>query len=265
MNGGPFTSKPTSVPSTEGSLSSVAGFSHACVTMPERIRCWGRFLGNAGVTSSSTALDLHRSPVGVLVDGFSAVASGGGFGGCATSGTARQTLYCWPGPERVATEFNVGGNVSGLWRGSGMGGHRCAITTTGSLRCWGEGSSGQLGQGARASSETPLTALGLLDSPVLEVSVGGSHTCVRQQSGVVRCWGSGAFGQLGHGQSGDGVEALMPVEVLDSAGMDRVTSGYESTCAIKNHHVFCWGRNDQGQLGTGDTIPRNVPTPILAP
>lgn len=115
------------------------------------------------------------------------------------------------------------------------------------------------------SSDSPVTVLGLEDSPVVEVSVGSAHTCARQLSGTVRCWGSGTFGQLGQGQGGDGVEALLPVNVVDSLGMTHVTAGTDSTCAIKDHRVYCWGRNDQGQLGTGDTAPRNTPTPIITP
>jgi hypothetical protein len=262
------TSRPVQIEGTESAGHVFAGGAQACITDSDGIRCWGAFLGNSEITSSALPVDTEilsqftGTPVPLTV--FADVAMGGGLGGCAARGSDRQTIACWPGPDQVAAYFDVGTNVSALWRGSNAA-HRCAITTSGSVRCWGEGSSGQLGQGEKASSDSPVTVLGLEDSPVVEVSVGSSHTCARQVSGSVRCWGNGTFGQLGHGQSGEGVEALAPVNVADSSGMTHVTAGSYATCAIKDHQVYCWGSNEYGQLGTGDTAPRNVPTPILTP
>lgn len=262
------TSRPVQIEGTESAGHVFAGGAQACITDSDGIRCWGAFLGNSEITSSALPVDTEilsqftGTPVPLTV--FADVAMGGGLGGCAARGSDRQTIACWPGPDQVAAYFDVGTNVSALWRGSNAA-HRCAITTSGSVRCWGEGSSGQLGQGEKASSDSPVTVLGLEDSPVVEVSVGSSHTCARQVSGSVRCWGNGTFGQLGHGQSGEGVEALAPVNVADSSGMTHVTAGSYATCAIKEHQVYCWGSNEYGQLGTGDTAPRNVPTPILTP
>ncbi len=79
----------------------------------------------------------------------------------------------------------------------------CAVLTTGAVRCWGAGGQGQLGYANIedvGDDETPAfmgdIALGALAT---EVTVGFSHACARTEDEEVRCWGLGAWGQLGYG------------------------------------------------------------------
>jgi len=53
--------------------------------------------------------------------------------------------------------------------------------------------------------------------------------------------------------------------INDGEGATHITAGGDMTCAIIDSMVYCWGRNDFGQLGTGDTNLRSVPTPIVTP
>jgi len=233
-------------------------------------RCWGINMRGGGLgdgtetISSQTPVPLrHRSAwISTIIPltQIEAIGVGGGAGGCAKLGNS---LYCWPNDENLAEEQTEYG-VNSLWKG-GLSLHRCVIRQTGDVGCWGEGAAGQLGQGLRASSTEIVSVSGLTNSPVKEVAVGLSHTCALQHSGVTKCWGAGSFGQLGHGQSGTDVESLTPVMINDGEGATHITAGGDMTCAIIDSMVYCWGRNDFGQLGTGDTNLRSVPTPIVTP
>ena len=51
---------------------------------------------------------------------------------------------------------------------------------------------------------------------------------------------------------------LLDVDFGDGFVVDAVSLGYYHSCALStNHDVSCWGRNNYGQLGTGDTSGAN--------
>jgi hypothetical protein len=85
--------------------------------------------------------------------------------------------------------------------------HTCALLDTGAVRCWGYGTSGQLGYGNMDSigdDETPGSVgpvfLGA-GRRAVAISAGDSHTCALLDTGAVRCWGVGFSGQLGYGNT----------------------------------------------------------------
>jgi alpha-tubulin suppressor-like RCC1 family protein len=103
------------------------------------------------------------------------------------------------------------------------------------------------------------------------ISVGGAHTCTivnegRVESpGSVYCFGSNYNGQLGNasGRSSCDVNNVCDQEMIRvtlPAG-DRaisVSNGESHSCALtQTGNVACWGGNDYGQLGVGDTVARN--------
>ena len=106
------------------------------------------------------------------------------------------------------------------------------------------------------TSDSALTHI----EPV-EISSGSYHTCIRYNEGSVKCFGDGAFGQLGHGSTTD--LADVPTELggnlpFVNLGSGRtataIATGIAHSCALlDNATIKCWGQNTYGQLGVGST------------
>jgi alpha-tubulin suppressor-like RCC1 family protein len=77
--------------------------------------------------------------------------------------------------------------------------HACALTSEGTVMCWGNNEYGQLGDGTTTNRSAPVTVVGL--SHVTALTAGDEHTCALLQSGIVRCWGGNELGQLGAGDA----------------------------------------------------------------
>ena len=81
--------------------------------------------------------------------------------------------------------------------------HNCAALASGNVRCWGEGMFGKLGYGNTnniGDNETPSLDVPI-GAPVAKIAAGTFHTCAILTTGDVRCWGSGASGRLGYGNT----------------------------------------------------------------
>lgn len=142
------------------------------------------------------------------------------------------------------------------------GNHTCALHRDGSVRCWGQNTFGQLGQGTSENlgDNEPVSTISplIFDERVTQITAGGFHTCALFESGGVRCWGRNDRGQLGLGDTFNrGVtEKAFELPTLSLGGKAvGVYAGTSHTCAImENQTVRCWGRNANGELGVGNTI-----------
>jgi alpha-tubulin suppressor-like RCC1 family protein len=128
--------------------------------------------------------------------------------------------------------------------------------------CWGSNSKGQLGLDTETvTSRAAPVYVENLPQGVIQIAVGGEHTCALLESGAVKCWGSNEKGQLGNGGNEN---SSVPVDVvgLDS-GVIAIDAGDAHTCALKEDgSVHCWGDNDKGELGNGNTDQQNVPVQV---
>ena len=127
--------------------------------------------------------------------------------------------------------------------------HACALMEDETVRCWGSGSKGQLGNGAFDDHTAPVQVSDLVG--VTSISSGFDHTCAIMHDGSVKCWGYNNLGQLGDGTSG--TDRNMPVSVvgLDTPAVE-VTTGLMFTCVLTNSgSARCWGNNSSQQLGDG--------------
>jgi alpha-tubulin suppressor-like RCC1 family protein len=79
------------------------------------------------------------------------------------------------------------------------GKHSCAISSTGLVRCWGENTDGQLGDGTTVQKSVPTLAEGVAGATA--IGCGRQHSCAVIEDGTVMCWGSNRRGQLGFGNA----------------------------------------------------------------
>ncbi len=137
------------------------------------------------------------------------------------------------------------------------GGHACALLESGGLRCWGAGGSAELGYGNTnnvGDDEFPFSVSTIaINSEVVDIHAGGRHTCARVGGGNVRCWGTNDYGQLGYGNTTQ-LSAPLTIDLNLGALATFVRSGEDHNCAVLDDGALrCWGRNDNGQLGYGNT------------
>ncbi len=199
-----------------------------CLVDAGVVKCWGENsygqLGD-GTTDSVSLNDPPAEAQGLT--GVTALALGTYYA-CAANSTA---TYCWGyadggllgngGPEsHVPAQVGPPSIVAkGLAASNSWGReHVCAAATSGSAYCWGEGESGELGNGAGTDSGLPVAVAGL--STVAEVGSGESFSCALLDGGTVRCWGQATGGQLGTGAGRLG--SWTPTAVL---GLSGVKSG----------------------------------------
>lgn len=105
-------------------------------------------------------------------------------------------------PPSAVRPLDVGGKAIALAAGTF---HSCALLDSGAVRCWGDSESGELGYGNRVNvgdDEVPAAAGDVpLGGRAVQIAAGGAHTCALLETGSLRCWGDGADGQLGYGNT----------------------------------------------------------------
>jgi alpha-tubulin suppressor-like RCC1 family protein/subtilase family serine protease len=125
--------------------------------------------------------------------------------------------------------------------------HTCALLTDGTVRCWGDNASGQLGDGTTDPKATPVAVAGL--AGVSHISAGDNHVCAVLADGTARCWGDNSSLQLGVWGGGFSVT---PIEVPNLVGAVQIAAAEDHTCAVLlDGTARCWGKNGFGQLGNG--------------
>lgn len=125
--------------------------------------------------------------------------------------------------------------------------HSCAVMSLGTVKCWGDNSSGQLGDGTVQSRRTPVTAS---ISGVVDVVLGDGFTCALSVGGTVSCWGVNTDGQLGR----TGSSSLTPstVEVDGDHSVTSLSASSSRVCAVlSNATVKCWGEDITGIASPG--------------
>lgn len=167
-SGGGAQATPVPVPQLTGTLRHVAaGQRHACVVTdadPGPTTCWGdntgkqigsMFSGTIVGPSSNTKVNKPASTTAA------APLAAGGAVTCVVVVDASHSMNCW-GSDQLAAGGNpptgageenhiVGADPPGA---VAIGaGHACFVAVDGKLRCWGHGTSGELGHGAFADSQ----------------------------------------------------------------------------------------------------------------
>lgn len=250
---------------SEGVTSISAGGRHTCAVVSGGVKCWGE--NTSGQLGNNSIVD---SNVPVSVEGLSSnvekVDTGFGFS-CAL--TTQGGVKCWGNNEsgqlgdgtnnQSLVPVDVLGLASEVVEISINSTHACALISTGTVKCWGDNSNGQLGDGSRTNRNIPTDVTGL--SNISSVSVGDVYTCAVTGSGSVKCWGANYYGQLGDG--GDS-STRTPVDVLGLPGsIHSLSAGGNFTCGLTNTGIAsCWGNNRYGQFGNGVSGIRLTPVDV---
>jgi len=234
------------------------GREHTCVTRSGGAQCWGSNgqgqLGNGGYASSPRGVSPISAGAGVTAVAAGSVHScavvnggvkcwgnngqGGALGNNELFTSSTTPVTALPAGSG-ATMVVAGGTASGL-------GHTCAIVN-GGVQCWGENSSGQVGNNTTTNSPVPVWVIPA-GSGVTALVLGGQHSCAIANGGL-RCWGENADGQLGNGST---VNSLVPISAYaPGSGVTYAAAGYGHTCVVANGGVRCWGAGGWGQLGNG--------------
>jgi alpha-tubulin suppressor-like RCC1 family protein len=246
---------PVDVVGLSGGVRAIAaGAYHTCAVGDDGgVTCWG--LNVHGQLGNGTIADSN-APANVtgLSSGVTAIVAGMEHT-CALTGAGG--VKCWGadsfgqlGTGKVANYYIVPVDVVGLEDPviaiAAGAYHTCAITTGGTVACWGYNVYGQLGDGTRTNSSRPVRVAGL-DGGVTAIAAGVDHTCAVAADGRVTCWGSNRYGQLGEAAVG-------------ATAATAISAGEYHTCALTSGgEVRCWGANSSGQLGDGTDTDRTVP------
>lgn len=174
-------------------------------------------------------------------------------------GSAMESIACQLYPRQAATVAPARAITTGAH-------HACALDAQGAVQCWGSNTFGQLGNGATLSSTNASAVRELRGASA--IAAGGAHTCAIV-NGSVWCWGLNDRGQLGSTARDERCNtvaeelfpcARVPVRSLSITDAVELAAGDAHTCArIANGRVFCWGSNDDGQLGTGEASATPAP------
>jgi alpha-tubulin suppressor-like RCC1 family protein len=261
---------------TGGVIAVVAGEANTCaLTSVGGVECWGD--NTYGQLGDATTDNNSSTPVEVsgLMSGISAISVGGETTCALTSGGG---VKCWEandsgqlgdgtitntlpdGPYGKNIPVDVIGLASGISSIAVGGDHTCALASSGEVKCWGDNEVGQLGDGTKNSSTTPVDVRGLT-SGVSTISAGEGSTCVLTLGGGVKCWGANDYGELGDGTNAD---RLTPVNVKGLTGVvSAIATNGDHTCAvILGGGIKCWGSNHGGSLGDGSLTQRNIPVNV---
>ena len=244
------------------------GGSHTCAIISGGVQCWG--YNGSGQLGDGTTVDSF-SPM--MVTGLSspvqAISAGGSHTCVLTTGGG---VFCWGANDRgqlgsntttsSVTPVAVVGMSSGIQAIATGNDHTCAITTTGSIKCWGANWNGQLGDGTMTDRLSPVVVIGL-SSSITAITTGYQHTCAVTSSGGAFCWGTNYSGQLGDGTTT--YFNLKPTMVIGlSSGVKSIAAGGSHTCVVTTAgSILCWGYNYFGQLGNGAAGFQPLPVTVM--
>ena len=161
--------------------------------------------------------------------------------------------------------------VQGLGKNSGVTAlavgksQALVLKADGSVWAWGNGTSGQLGDGQNSKRSAPAQVIGLgPGSGVIAIAAGGSHSIAVKGDGTVLAWGNNKSGQLGDGTRPTDHNRPVQVKGLGTgSGVVAVAAGDSFGLALKRDGtVLTWGKNKVGELGDGTTTDKSAPVAV---
>ena len=264
---------------------SVGDWNTCAIASDDKVYCWGYGisfgdLGNGTFSQSNVPVAVSTS--GVLAGKKIKQVSVGFENVCVVDSGGK--AYCWGNGTHgtlgngltAISNVPVAVSMSGVLAGktikqiSASDFHTCAIASDGEAYCWGGNTDGQLGNNSTNQSNVPVAVLPPqgssypLGGQFKQISAeGGNRTCAIAYGDRAYCWGEGRYGGLGNNSTTNSRRpvAVSMSGVLAGKTIKQISSGAYRTCVIaSDNQIYCWGRNNHGQFGDGNTVDSLVPT-----
>lgn len=233
-----------------------AGDGHSCAVLSNgTVYCWGSD-ANGQLGNDAT---LANALTPVQVSGISTATQISGSYDSTCARLSNGTVRCWGynryggvgnntsntvAPYQQPTPVTVSGISNAVKVATGAA-SSCALLADGTVKCWGGGASGQLGNGAYADSLVPVSVLNL--TGVVDIDLGSGHACAKTSLAQLWCWGENWGGQLGNNSS---IDVSSPVLAKLPKNVTEFDIHNDASCAIASGDVFCWGYEEG--LGVGN-------------
>lgn len=237
-----------------------SGDLHSCVTIADKISCWGS--NSFGQLGTGDVLNRPRPAQIASLSNITAVSSGGGHT-CALQ--ASGVVFCWG--YNASGQLGIG-NVTNQYTPTAIGIvtdftsisvgtlHTCGINTAGNAYCWGYNIQGRVGDGTVTNKNIPIS---VITGNALQIAAGDTNTCVVLTDNSVKCWGDRTNGAIGDNGLMTGSQTT-PVAISGGFNFQQISLGASHACGVTTTGgVKCWGWNANGQLGDNSTTNRKTP------
>lgn len=265
-----------------------AGGDHVCARdSASRVYCWGSNLNLQlgytpnGFTSQPQLVSLPASAISITA---------GETMTCALTSTllsGYNNIYCWGNMgggidswgQNNSSPILVSSNLANFFPVAISAGMTtvCAFGTSstgGVPACFGGNDQGQLGAGLAAYDDSydlsPVSpesgSVALLNINVLATGPARDVNCANALNKGVYCWGRNDYGQVGDDKKeliADKAQLIFgnPWSAISIAAGDRHTCAVLAYANYSNT-IFCWGYNQDGELGDGTIVEKNTPVEI---
>ena len=227
-----------------------------------KVYCWGEHhIGSYFTTSTRTPVPVEFTSPGT----YTKVGSGYEIG-CALNTSGE--LWCWGDilatgsgeteGNRLPVKVAIPNNETVV--DFDLGGTPCAVTSIGNIYCWGHSNgAGQLGIGypshiPYAVSVLPTKVVTPSGVQFTSVTSGLEHVCAVSTTGVGYCWGDNYMGLFGNNTYDDSYVPT-PMTVPNNEAIAEISTGWYHTCIVTvSHKMWCFGRGDEKELGTGTSL-----------